>query len=327
VHVATEGPLGWSAISAASRLGLPVTSDLHTNFDSYSKHYGVGWLQEAVRSYLRRFHNRTTTTFVPTSRMAEDLHKQGYRSVQVVSRGVDTTLFSPRKRSPELRAAWGLDGPSHDAPVLISVGRLAPEKNLLMMLRTYRRVRAVRPDARLVIVGDGPMRDAMARECPEAIMCGMRRGEDLAAHYASADLFLFPSLTETFGNVTLEAMASGLCPIAYDYAAAAEVIRNFDNGLVATPANAAAEVIRNFDNGLVATPGDEDAFIRLAALAAVEDASRDQMASAARHTAERYSWEQVNDAFAAALASAAAVAVPPGRASVAREDIQVAGSQ
>jgi glycosyltransferase involved in cell wall biosynthesis len=134
-------------------------------------------------------------------------------------------------------------------------------------------------------------------------MCGMRRGEDLAAHYASADLFLFPSLTETFGNVTLEAMASGLCPIAYDYAAA-------------------AEVIRNFDNGLVATPGDEDAFIRLAALAAVEDASRDQMASAARHTAERYSWEQVNDAFAAALASAAA-----GRASVAREDIQVAGSQ
>lgn len=307
VHVATEGPLGWSAISAASSLGLPVTSDLHTNFDSYSRHYGVGWLQEAVKSYLRRFHNRTATTFVPTSRMAEDLRNQGYRSVQVVSRGVDTTLFSPRKRSPELRAAWGLEGKLRDAPALISVGRLAPEKNLPLVLRAYRQVRTIRSSARLVIVGDGPMRDAVARECPEAIMCGVRRGEDLATHYASADLFLFPSLTETFGNVTLEAMASALCPVAYDCAAA-------------------AEVIRSHHNGFVAPPGDEDDFIRRVALAALEDAFRNQMAFAARHTAERHGWEQVNDAFAAALASVAAVAASPAQAGITREDIQVAGS-
>ncbi|MBS0544255.1 MAG: glycosyltransferase family 1 protein [Proteobacteria bacterium] len=279
VHVATEGPLGWTAISAARKLRLPVTSDFHTNFDHYSEHYGVGWLRQPVAAYLRRFHNRTETTFVPTAEMARALLNQGYKRIEVVSRGVDTSLFSPARRSAALRAQWGA---AADDVVLISVGRLAPEKNLPLVLRTYAAVRAMRPQARLVIVGDGPMREAVARECPEASLCGMRTGEDLAAHYASADLFLFPSLTETFGNVTLEAMASGLCAVAYDYAAA-------------------AEVTRDLENGLCAPRGDEAAFIARAVGAATDGVLRRRLAERARASAERYDWERVNDQFAASL--------------------------
>ncbi len=279
VHVATEGPLGWTAISAAKKLRLPVTSDFHTNFDHYSEHYGVGWLRQPVAAYLRRFHNRTETTFVPTAEMARTLRSQGYERVEVVSRGVDTSLFSPTRRSDVLRAQWGA---SPDDVVLISVGRVAPEKNLPLVLRTYAAVRHACPEARLVIVGDGPMREAVANECAEAKLCGMRIGEDLAAHYASADLFLFPSLTETFGNVMLEAMASGLCAVAFDYAAAAEVARDMDNGLCA--------------------PGrDEAAFIDRAVRAACDGALRRRLAERARASAEHFDWERVNDQFAASL--------------------------
>lgn len=122
VHVATEGPLGWTAVSAAARLKLPVTSDFHTNFDHYSGHYGVGWLKQPVAAYLRRFHNRTALTFVPTEDMAATLRLQGYRHVEVVARGVDTALYAPRRRSGALRAAWGA---REGDLVVLCVGRLA----------------------------------------------------------------------------------------------------------------------------------------------------------------------------------------------------------
>lgn len=293
VHVATEGPLGWTAISAARKLRLPVTSDFHTNFDSYSTHYGVGWLRQPVMAYLRRFHNRTDATFVPTAQMADSLRAQGYRGVEVVSRGVDTALFSPARRSAALRRSWGIDDTQGEPGLaLLSVGRLAPEKNLQLVLRSYAIVRAIRPQARLVVVGDGPMRDAIAQECPDAVLCGVKRGESLAEHYASADLFLFPSLTETFGNVTLEAMASGLCPVAFDYAAA-------------------REVVAHFGNGLLAPCGDDEAFMRLAAMAAGDPALRAQLGAAARAAAERLDWERVHDVFAAALQRATRQDAPP----------------
>jgi glycosyltransferase involved in cell wall biosynthesis len=282
VHVATEGPLGWTAISAARKLRLPVTSDFHTNFDHYSEHYGVGWLRQPVAAYLRRLHNRTVSTYVPTAEMAQALRAQGYAQVEVVSRGVDTALFSPARRSAALRASWGLGSGADAGPALISVGRLAPEKNLALVLRTHAAVRAQRPQARLIVVGDGPLREALRRECPDAILCGMRTGEDLAAHYASADLFLFPSLTETFGNVTLEAMASGLCPVVYDYAAA-------------------SEVVRDQENGLSAPRGDETAFIARAVQAACDDSLRPRLGLRARASAEGLDWERVHDDFSAAL--------------------------
>jgi glycosyltransferase involved in cell wall biosynthesis len=229
VHVLTEGPLGWSAVSAARKLKLPVISDFRTNFHSYSRHYGIGWLSQPILGYLRKFHNRTLMTIVPTEPLRAELAGSGFRNVRVVARGVDTTLFDPARRSDALRAQWGA-GP--DDPVLFYVGRIAAEKNLDALLAAYAAARAQAPRSRLVVVGDGPARASLQARCPDAILLGTRRGEELAAHYASADVFLFPSLSETYGNVTLEALASGLAVVAFNYAAAAQAIRHQENGLL-----------------------------------------------------------------------------------------------
>lgn len=227
VHIATEGPLGWSALQAARRLRLPVTSDFRTNFHAYSQHYGVGWLKTPIAAYLRKFHNLTRCTMVPTQALRAELQAIGFQNVQVVARGVDTQRFNPERRSAALRAQWGA-GP--DTLVMIAVGRLAPEKNLDVTIRAYEAMRAVRGDVRLVFVGDGPQRAALEQRCPQAIFAGMRRDTDLAEHYASADLFAFASLTETFGNVTIEALASGLPVLAFDTAAAGDWVQHGQNG-------------------------------------------------------------------------------------------------
>lgn len=141
---------------------------------------------------------------------------------------MDTRRFSPRHRSDALRAEWGA-GP--DTPVLMCVGRLAAEKNLDTVLEAYAAVRSVDPTARCVLVGDGPLREALHGRVPGLVLAGQRSGDDLARHYASGDLFVFPSLTETWGNVTGEAMASGLAVLAYDYAAAAQLITSGHDGV------------------------------------------------------------------------------------------------
>ncbi|NMG45382.1 glycosyltransferase [Aromatoleum toluvorans] len=279
VHVATEGPLGWSAVSAATRLGIPVTSDFHTNFDSYSTHYGVGWLERPVAAWLKRMHNRTAVTFVPTRAMAQALRARGYRSVDVVARGVDTELFSPTRRSAALRREWGV---AADELVVVWVGRVAPEKNLPLVLEAFAAIRRQDPNARLVIVGDGPMRKSLQEGNPDVVFAGARRGEDLATHYASGDLFLFPSLSETWGNVTLEAMACGLCVVAYDHAAASEVISGGCDGLLVKPGAAAA-------------------FVAESVLAASDAGLRARLAAAARRRSESLDWERIHDRFASAL--------------------------
>jgi len=230
VHIATEGPLGWSALQAALQLRLPVSSDFRTNFHAYSKHYGIGWLHKPIMAYLRKFHNRTQCTMVPTEELRRSLMEYGFRNLSVVARGVDTRLYGPHRRDEVLRQAWGA-GP--DTLVAVHVGRLAPEKNLTTLLAAFDTMRAINQTAKLVLVGDGPARKWLQTRCPDAIFAGMRSGVDLAAHYASGDFFLFPSLTETYGNVTAEAMASGLAVLAFDYAAAAQLIKSDDNGLLA----------------------------------------------------------------------------------------------
>lgn len=230
VHIVTEGPLGWSALQAATRLRLPVCSDFRTNFHAYSEHYRIGWLKKPIAGYLRKFHNRTQVTMVPTESIRRELAGSGFRNLRVVARGVDTHLFAPGKRSEALRRSWGV---TDDAPVVIHVGRLAPEKNLPALVAAFAALHRRDPRARLVLVGAGPSEDSLRVNCPDAIFAGMRADADLAAHYASGDIFLFPSVTETFGNVTLEAMASGLAVVAYDYAAAAEHIVHERSGLLA----------------------------------------------------------------------------------------------
>jgi glycosyltransferase involved in cell wall biosynthesis len=228
VHIATEGPLGLSALAAAQELEIPVVSTFHTNFHSYSRHYGLGWLKGSVERYLRWFHNRTLATLVPTAALARTLTRQGFRNVDVLSRGVDTQLFHPARRSNALRASWEA---AENDPVIMVVGRVAAEKNLPLALRAFIAIREARPEARMICVGDGPLRESLVRRHPECRFVGTKYGEDLAQHYASADVFLFPSLTETYGNVVSEALASGNAVVGFDYAAASELIENGVNGL------------------------------------------------------------------------------------------------
>lgn len=294
VHVATEGPLGFSALSAARQLGIPAISSFHTNFHSYSRHYGLGWLRQGIVRYLRWFHNRTAATLVPTNALVQELGAQGFRNVQVLSRGVDTTLFNPSRRSESLRLRW--DARARD-PVCLVVSRLAPEKNLHLAFRAFSTIRAERPNARMVCVGDGPAAAHLARRHPEVLFASMRTGEDLAAHYASADLFLFPSLTETFGNVVSEALASGLPVVAFDRAAA-------------------GELIVDGQNGWRAPPGDEAAFIAAARHAIHMIGQRRIERAACAQSVQHLSWESVLDRYEdllqqAIAANAAAGAVLP----------------
>jgi glycosyltransferase involved in cell wall biosynthesis len=222
---------------------------------------------------------------VPTAALAAELAGAGIDGVRVVGRGVDTALFDPARRSPALRASWGVGA---GAPACLYVGRLAPEKNLALVLRSFAAIRQQHPAARLIWVGDGPAAARLASAHPEQHFAGMRVGADLAAHYASADLFLFPSLTETYGNVVAEAMASGLPVLAYRSAAA-------------------AELISDRHNGAVASPGDEAAYIA-AGLALLADRGRlAEVARAARATMLPRSWSGVVDSFESVLREAIAL--------------------
>ena len=279
VHIATEGPLGWSALQAARQLKLPVSSDFRTNFHAYSRHYGMGWLHKPIMAYLRKFHNHAQCTMVPTEALRRELEREGFRRLSVVSRGVDTARFSRQKRSQALRDQWGV---AEGDLVVVCIGRLAPEKNLSTLMTAWRAIRGLHARARLVFVGEGPMRLQLQAECPDAIFAGQRSGDDLAAHYASADLLLFPSLTETFGNVTTEALASGLAVVAYDYAAAAQLIRDNENGALVPYA-------------------DMPAYVRAALALANNPALRSAMGGAARASVASLSWHAIVARFEATL--------------------------
>lgn len=275
VHVATEGPLGWSALRAASRLGIPLSSSFHTNFHEYSQHYGARWMTRPALAYLRWFHNRTRITLSPTRELNEALEKDGFRGVRLLARGVDTDHFTPRKRDERLRQHWGAG--DRDL-VVFHVSRLAAEKNYPLLLKAWSVLRTAQPRAHFVLAGDGPMRKSLERLYPWVRFTGFLSREDLARSYASADLFLFASLTETFGNVVTEAMASGLPVLAFDYAAP-------------------ARFIRSNENGVTVRCGAEDAFLQAARHLGTHDLIRRRLGRAARLTAETIPWGPVVDGF------------------------------
>src|SRR5262245_35032018 len=281
VYVATEGPLGWSALRIARGLRIPVFSGFHTDFPRYARHYGAGWLRPVVFRYLRAFHNRAAGTIVASTALGEHLRAAGFTNLAVLGRGVDSELFTPARRSPALREAWGL---GEDDLAVLYVGRVAAEKNIGLAVEAYRAMQRADRGARFVIVGDGPLRVALQRAHPDLIFCGMRSGPQLAAHYASADVFLFPSETETFGNVTLEAMASGLAVVAYDYAAA-------------------GMHVRHGESGVLAPRGATGAFIEGAAALARAPRSLGPMRRQARRHAASIDWASVVSRFETLLTS------------------------
>ena len=276
VHLATPGPLAWAALAAARSLGIVVTSDFRTNFHQYSRYYGMAWLAPLALGLLRRFHNLTRCTFVPTRAAMRELAEAGFANLTIVGRGVDSDRFAPSARSAALRAEWD----SGSGPVLLTVGRIAAEKNVELALRAFERGRERQPQMRMIVVGDGPARARLEAAHPQVRFVGVRRGAELAEHYASADAFLFPSLSDTFGNVVMEALASGLPVVAFDTAAAAEHVVD---GV----------------SGRIVAPGDEAAFIGAVAALTVDDCTR--MRAAAIAAARRATWPEVLARFEARL--------------------------
>lgn len=291
VYVATEGPLGWSAVRAARRLGIPVATGFHTRFDVYMRDYGAPFLRQTALRWMRRFHNGADATLVPTRELQAFLVDHGFRHVVRLPRAVDTQLFDPARRDPDLRAQWGA---GHDGLVAIHVGRIAPEKNLDLAVRAFRALQRERPDARFVWVGDGPARAALQQANPDFVFCGVQRGAVLASHFASGDLFVFPSRSETFGNVTLEAMASGVPTVAFDY-------------------GAAREHLRDGEHGAAIADGDDDAFVAATVQLGTDAPLRGTMAAAGRIAMLGLHPEQVASDFDALLAGlhAAARRRPP----------------
>ncbi|MDQ8203152.1 glycosyltransferase family 1 protein [Pelagicoccus sp. SDUM812003] len=286
VHVATEGPLGVAALIAARLLKIPVSSTFHTNFDQYSDHYRIGFIQRLASSYLRWVHNRCDVTLAPTRQMADELAKLGYRNTGVLSRGVDTELFRPDRRDESLRREWGVP---EDGKVVLYVGRVAKEKNIDLAFAAFESLREDFPHDRMVVVGGGPELPRLKRKYPEVRYAGMRKGEDLARHYASGDLFLFPSVTETFGNVVTEAMASALAVCTYDYAAGREYIESGRNGMLARFGDAEHFVAQTL--ALRCLPEQELASVR----------------SAASETGKGISWKRVVESFQRSLRAVASV--------------------
>ena len=271
VQIVTEGPLGYAALKAAQHLNIPVISDFHTNFDQYSHYYGVSHLFKLAKRYLRYFHNQTYRTLVPTQEIRAQLATNGYRNLDIMARGIDADLFKPSRRSAALRHKIGV---RPDQLLVTLVTRVAQEKNIELALQAFRAIQARHPDARFLLVGDGPERKRLEQQYPDCYFAGMQTGTALAEHYASGDLFLYPSTSETFGNVVIEAMASGLPVVTFDYAAAHEYIRQGENGWV-VPLEA------------------PQAFIDAAVTLATDQTLRHNLGQAASVTAHQLDWDKV----------------------------------
>ena len=214
IHIATEGPLGFAARRYSLTRGLPFTTAFHTRFPEYVR-ARIGLPLGAGYSVLRRFHAPASSVMVATRSLERDLDARGFRHLRRWTRGVDTSMFHPRDKS-------FLDLPR---PIHLYVGRVAVEKNVEAFLKLDL------PGSKLV-VGSGPQLAELSRRYPKTRFAGPREGEDLARHYAAADVFVFPSRTDTFGLVLLEALASGLPVAAYPVAGPLDVINGASVGFL-----------------------------------------------------------------------------------------------
>ncbi len=266
VHLVTEYSMGLAGLYCACRFGVPVVSSYHTDISRYAAYYRLPFLSEATWRYLVWFHRQCRLNFYPSRSTGQMLAERGIPNLQFWGRGVDTTLFHPHKRDDLLRRRLG------SGPLLLYVGRLAPEKNLDVAFAALEQVLHTYPEAKLILAGDGPLGPVIRRQPPAGVLpLGMLQGEELSRLYASCDLFVFPSTTETYGNVVLEAMASGLPVVASLSGGITENLRPGSNGLDFPPQRSqgmAAAICALLDNDLL----------------------RRQMSVAARRHAETRSW-------------------------------------
>ena len=279
IYVATESLLGVSAMKAARELKIPVIAGFHTNFHQYFKRYKISKVERPALALLRRIHNPCDCTMVPSCYMKKLLEEEGFTNIRVMGRGVDTDLFTPQKRSLKLRESWGVN--EKDCVITI-VGRVAAEKNLSYALKTIEEIKQESDSSlkiKTVVIGDGPIRERLSQQHPgeDYHFVGTKTGDDLATHYASSDVMFFASETETFGNVILEGLASGLVTACYDYAAARTYINNGENGFKAELAN-------------------EDA-LKNTLKEAISQCSNHTIRKAAEETAKGLSWASIATRF------------------------------
>ncbi len=238
LHIALAPDLlGYSALRAARRLGIPVVASCHTRFETYLKHYWyTTWSEGLLKSYLRHAYGQCREVYVPTQSMIDALKADGMRdNFKLWPRGVDIEQFNPARRSSDWRIQHGI---AADAFVVTFVSRLVREKELDTVAATLRRLKEMGVAHRALIVGDGPERGAFEKELPDAVFTGFLTGDELAKAYASSDAFLFPSETETFGNVTLEAMASGLPCVCADATGSRSLVEHERTGYLVAPRRA-----------------------------------------------------------------------------------------
>lgn len=272
IHIATPDVLGYQALQLGQEWGLPVVSSYHTHFSSYLKYYHLDMLEGMLWKYLRWFYSQCEHVYVPSPSIAADLRRHSITDgLRLWRRGVDTTRFSPDHRSAAWRRQHGI---GEDEVVVSFVSRLVWEKGLDVYADVIERLEAKGIPHRSMIVGDGPVRDELEARLSRTIFTGHLSGHDLTQAYASSDVFLFPSDTETFGNVTLEAMASGVPTVCAD----------------ATGSNA---LVEDGTTGVLAPAGDVDAFFDAVKHLTTHAERRTQMGRAAREAARRYDWETV----------------------------------
>lgn len=272
IHIATPDILGYGALRYALKHRITVVASYHTHFTSYLKYYRLNRFEKWLWAYLSWFYGHCRHLYVPTESMMEDLERLGVKTdMRIWSRGVDTRLFNPDKRDDEWRRKNDFE-PDH---VVVSfVSRLVWEKNLHIVAETFQKLKEMNPAIRTMVVGDGPAGSEFRQMIPDTFFTGHLEGEDLARAYASSDLFFFPSETESFGNVTLEAMSCGLPAVVADAIGSRSIV---DSGR----------------NGMVVPADDSEAFAQAIDRIARDGMLRKKMSSGALSKARKQDWEYI----------------------------------
>ena len=281
LHVSTPDILGTRAQTFAKQLGVPVVASLHTRFETYFEHYGLGWARPLAEAHLRRFYRRSEHVLAPTPGIVDELRQlRGDARASLWSRGVDRELFDPKRRDMEWRRATGF---SDDDVVVLFFGRLVLEKGVRDFVAIVRQLQARGLAVKPLVVGAGPAADEF-QPLGDAVLAGHLDGPDLARAIASADILIHPSRTEAFGNVVLEAMASGLAIVSADTDSSRQLIEHGRSGV------------------LVSAPDADASGAEIATLIA-DPQRRQQLGSEARKASARFSWDAASDSVLAAYRS------------------------
>ena len=231
LHINSPCSLGYAAVKYARKAEIPVVATYHTHFPSYARYYSARAFEALSWNYFRKIYKGCQRVYVPSQPILLELRDHGLKNLEFLPHGVDIDVFHPRFRGPEWKARLGIDGKM----VLLFVGRLVWEKDLRTLADAYGILEGKRNDLVFVLIGDGPIRAELQALMPNAIFPGYQSGLDLSTAFASSDMFVFPSTTETFGNVTVEAMASGLPPICAREGGSAGLVQDGSTGLLTRP--------------------------------------------------------------------------------------------